>query len=328
MTPPPDVSIVIVSLNTRDLLRECLQSIALAGTSASVEILVVDNHSRDGSADMIEREFPSVHLIRSETNLGFAAANNAAFARARGRYVALLNSDAFLTDGVIDGLVDALDRAPWVGMAGVRLTGRNGEWQPSARQFPSTLNDVLALTGLSMRFRRSRLFGRMDRTWADPAEAASVDWVPGAFAMIRGDVLRSVGFFDEDFFLYYEEVDLCRRIKDRGFDVRYLPQFRVIHLGGESSKTVTRLTMSSAGAQLTLWRMRSALLYYRKHGGRFAAWRARVVEQAWHRLRAWRHRAGGAASAAKAAESRASAALMDRAWQETRGGRVSPARPW
>jgi GT2 family glycosyltransferase len=195
--------------------------------------------------------------------------------------------------------------------------------------FPSLLNDFLSLSGLSAKFAGSRFFGRMDRTWADPMQAAAVDWVPGAFSIIRRDVLEQVHYFDEQFFLYYEEVDLCRRIKAAGYSVEYWPEFAVIHLGGESSKTVTQLTMSSKGSQLTLWRMRSALLYYRKHGGWRRAWLARQMETQWHRLRGWRNaRRSGAEAAAKAEESRAIAQLMQRAWRETAGGQISPARPW
>jgi GT2 family glycosyltransferase len=278
---------------------------------------------------MVAAEFPHVILVRSTTNLGFAAANNVAFARATGRYVVLLNSDAFLTPGTLGGVVAAMDADARGGLAGVRLVGRDGSWQPSGRLFPSLLNDFLALSGLSVRFARSPFFGRMDRTWADPSQPAMVDWVPGAFSIIRGSVLEQVGPFDEQFFLYYEEVDLCRRIKRAGYTVWYWPQFSVVHLGGESSKTVKRLSMSSAGAQLTLWRMRSALLYHRKHGGWMSAWLAGRVESWWHRGRLWRNRLRrGDSAAAKAEESRSIAELMDRAWAETCGGRVSPARPW
>lgn len=325
----PDVSVVIVSLNTRKVLHECLTTLAREAGGLRVETIVVDNASTDGSADLVAAEFPGAVLLRSDINLGFAAANNVAFARATGRYVVLLNSDAFLTPGALSGVVRAMDADPGVGLAGVRLTGRDGSWQPSARLFPSLLNDFLSLSGLSVRFRHSRFFGRMDRSWSDPLQPAAVDWVPGAFSIIRRSVLDEVGFFDEQFFLYYEEVDLCRRIKSAGYTIWYWPEYVVIHLGGESSKTVKRLTMSSAGSQLTLWRMRSALLYYRKHGGWPGAWLARQIETTWHRVRLWRNaRRTGEAAAAKADESRAIVVLMHRAWQETSGGRVSPARPW
>ena len=327
--PSPDVSVVVVSLNTRELLRECLTTLAHESGGLTCETIVVDNASRDGSADMVASEFPDAVLVRSGSNLGFAAANNLAFAKATGRYVVLLNSDAFLTPGALAGVVRAMDDRPDIGLGGVRLVGRDGAWQPSARMFPSLLNDFLSLSGLSMRYRTSRFFGRMDRTWADPSASASVDWVPGAFSIIRRSVLEQVGYFDERFFLYYEEVDLCRRIKNAGYAVWYWPEYSVVHLGGESSKTITQLSMSKAGSQLTLWRMRSALLYHRKHGGWMGAWLAGQLEISWYRMRELRNaRRGREAAGSKVAESQSMVTLMRQAWSETSGGRTSPARPW
>jgi GT2 family glycosyltransferase len=317
-----DISVVVVSFNTRDLLRECLTGLERECAGIRAEIFVVDNVSRDGSGDMVEHEFPAVKLIRGDVNLGFAAANNKAFPLCAGRYIVLLNSDAFLHPGALRLALSHMDAEPATGLGGARLVGRDGGWQPSARCFPSPLNDLLSLTGLSARYPASRFFGRFDRTWADQNVAAEVDWVPGAFAIIRRDVLERVGYFDETFFLYYEEVDLCRRILFAGYQVRYWPDVTVIHLGGESSKTVRTLQMSKSGSQLALWRMRSAFLYYRKHHG-ILAWYIKQQEKLWHRLRAWKNGAD-----AKGEESRVLVSLLDRAWSETSGGTVSPRRPW
>ncbi|MBI3795413.1 MAG: glycosyltransferase family 2 protein [Deltaproteobacteria bacterium] len=325
----PQVSFVIVSFNTRELLRECLQTLEREAGDISYETFVVDNASGDESADMVEREFPHMKVIRSQINLGFAAANNQAFPLAQGRYVVLLNSDAFLHPHALPRVVAHMDANPRVGVGGARLIGREGSWQPSARMFPSLVNDILALSGLAARFPRSRFFGRMDRTWADVAVSVEVDWVPGAFAIIRREVLEQVGYFDERFFLYYEEVDLCRRIKNAGYTVHYWADVVVVHLGGESSKTVKRLTISASGSQLTLWRMRSALLYYYKHHGLWGAWLAQKTETLWYVLRAWRNAGSGKAERqAEQEESHALIALMQQAWQDTHGGRLSPARPW
>lgn len=186
------------------------------------------------------------HLQRT-TNLGFAAANNRAFAVAQGRYVVLLNSDAFMQAGALGQAIALMEAHPHVALGGARLVGRDGAEQPSARMFPSLLNDLLTLSGLAARFPRSPFFGRVDRTWADPREACAVDWVPGAFAIIRRAALDAVGAFDEDFFLYYEEVDLCRRLKRAGHAIWYWPQIEVIHFGGESSKTLVNLPRHSSG---------------------------------------------------------------------------------
>lgn len=322
------VSVVIVSFNTKDLLRECLESLRIESDAIAHEIFVVDNLSRDGSADMVEREFPNVRLIRSDRNLGFAAANNRAFSLATGRYLVLLNSDAFLYPGALQKAIAYMDSDPTIGLGGARLVGRDGSWQPSARLFPSLLNDFLTLSGLAAKYPHSTFFGRFDRTWADQSVKAEVDWVPGAFSIVRRSVLEQIGFFDENFFLYYEEVDLCRRIKLAGYAIVYWPDVTVVHLGGESSKTVKTVAMSKSGTQLALWRMRSEFLYYRKHHGN-RAWFVKETEAWWHRLRAWKNRsASDPGQRAKAEESAATVAGLNQAWRDTAGGHVSPPRPW
>lgn len=327
----PTISVIIVSFNTRDLLVECIETLLSRVGTLDCEIIVVDNASRDGSADRIAERFPEeVVLIRSPSNLGFAAANNLGFRSAHGRYLVLLNSDAFVQEGALQRAVEYMEADPGIGLGGARLIGRDGAWQPSARLFPSLLNEFLTLSGLAARHSRSRFFGRFDRTWADPRQAAFVDWVPGAFAIFRRELLDTVGAFDESFFLYYEEVDLCRRIRAAGLRIAYWPDVVVVHIGGESSRTHNELEMSAAGkgAQLTLWRMRAGLLYYRKHHGWLGAWAVRQLEANWHRLRALRNRASTPEAQAKRAESRAIVDLLARAWKETNGGRESPRRPW
>jgi GT2 family glycosyltransferase len=240
----------------------------------------------------------------------------------------LLNSDAFLKPMALRRSIDHMDAEPRIGLGGARLIGADGSWQASCRMFPSPLNDFLSLSGLAAKFPKSRFFGRQDHTWANQDEPADADWVPGAYSIIRRTVLDEVGFFDEQFFLYYEEVDLCRRIKKAGSAVRYWPDVVVVHLGGESSKTVTSLTMSKSGAQLELWRMRSAFLYYRKHHGP-VAWLTKNIEAQWHRLRSWKNLVfADPLRKTKARESQMVIELLGRAWRETSGGAISPARPW
>jgi len=321
----PDISVLIVSFNTQARLRECLQALRAQTGGVRLEVVVVDNASRDGSADMVSREFPEVRLIRSAVNLGFGNGNNRALPEALGRYLVLLNSDALLPPDALAQALAHMEAAPDVGMGGGRLLAPDGGWQPSARRFPALLDEFLNLSGLAARFPQSRLFGRFDRTWADPDVAAEVDWVPGAFAIIRRDLIEQISFFDPRFFLYYEEVDLCRRIKAEGYAICYWPDLRISHIGGESSKTLEGMSFSSKGAQLTLWRMRSQALYYRKWHGRLAAWLVKALEQGWHRLRAWRNRRR---DAGKAAESQAIIRLWDQAWRDTQGGAVSPPQPW
>jgi GT2 family glycosyltransferase len=325
---PFDLSVVIVSFNTRDLLRECLRSVYRAAGSLRVQVIVVDNASVDGSPAMVADEFPDVTVIRSEVNLGFGRANNLGFQSVRGRYAVLLNSDAFLTPGSLELSVAHIEANPRIGIGGGRLVGSDGSLQPSARMFPTVLNDLIVLSGLAARFPHSRFFGRFDRTWADEDEAAEVDWVPGAYSIIRREVLAEVGYFDPRFFLYYEEVDLCRRVKQRGYTVWYWPDVRIVHIGGESSRQVPSLEMSRAGAQLTLWRMRSMLLYYRKHHG-MAARFAMLMELLWCWLQWQRRRLSRDPERhSRARTDRVLVSLMGRAWCDTRGGRLSPAQPW
>ncbi len=329
MTEAVDVSVVIVSFNTRDLLRECLDTLYRNDGGLRLQVIVVDNDSADGSADMVAAEYPAIDLIRSPVNLGFGPANNRGFDVATGRYVVLLNSDAFVDAATLRASYEHMERHPDTGLASGRLVGRDGSWQPSARMFPSLLNEFLSLSGLSARYPDSRLFGRGDRTWADPDEPAEVDWVPGAYSIVRSSLLDRLGGFDERFFLYFEEVDLCRRIKAQGYRLDYVPDVRVVHIGGESSRTIKRLSFSSSGSQLTLWRMRSQALYHRKNGGWPKARASMLLETTWHRLRAWRNALrGGDDAAAKCEESLVIVRTWQRAWRDTRGGRVSPPQPW
>jgi GT2 family glycosyltransferase len=323
-----DVSVVVVSFNTRDVLRECLFSVYRERGSLLVQVIVVDNGSVDGSPDMVEREFPEVELIRSEANLGFGPANNLGIGSARGRYIVLLNSDAFLTEGALRLSVAHMNDDPSTGLGGGRLIGRDGSWQPSSRMFPTVLSDLIVLSGLAAKFPRSRFFGRADRTWADEMEPAEVDWVPGAYSIIRSDVLATTGLFDPRFFLYYEEVDLCMRIRQKGYSIWYWPDIAVVHIGGESSRQVRSLEMSRSGSQLSLWRMRSMLLYYRKHHGQVAR-AAMLVEIVWYWMRSQRRLLSKDPDRRTSAQvCRSMIALMSQAWQDTRGGRFSPVQPW
>jgi GT2 family glycosyltransferase len=325
----PDVSIIIVSLNTRDVLRRCLTGLTqqIAATpQVSTEIFVVDNNSRDGSAAMVRSEFPAVILIETGLNLGFAGANNVAMRIAKGRFILLLNSDAFLQAHALRLAVEHMDATPKAGLGGARLIGEDGSWQPSARAFPTPLHEMIMHLGLAAKYPKSKFFGHADRTWADPSLSAQTDWVPGAFMIIRKTVLDEVGIFDENFFLYYEETDLCRRIRNAGHQIWYWPDIVVIHIGGESTRQTSHVVI---GSQLTLWRMRAMLLYFRKHHGRIGARAMRTLEALYYRLRARRNRSSKHPEAAvRVTSNEALLAALHQAWQETKGGRISPPRPW
>lgn len=326
MHTSPKISIIIVSFNTRDILHACLSRLFEVTLDLPIEVIVVDNHSKDASADMVEQVFPNVRLLRSEINLGFAAGNNLAFKEATGEFILLLNPDALIEPGALQKALAHIETDSSIGLGGGRLLDEHGILQPSARMYPSLLNEFLVISGLAARFPKSRFFGRFDRTWDHSNQPARVDWVPGAFALIRKSALNAVGPFDERFFLYYEEVDLCRRLNKAGWTIWYWPDVVVRHWGGESSKTVDHVEFSSSGSQLTLWRMRSSLLYYRKHHGALAARLAALIEASWHQLRGGRARLTG--QTLKHQESSRIVDLMRKAWQETKGGKISPPRPW
>lgn len=329
-------SVIVVSFNTRDVLRGCIQSVLAEceqmPAAFTAEILVVDNASNDGSIEMLEHEFGNslfpVRIIHSLVNLGFAEANNVAMELARGRYLVLLNSDALLHSGALRLAVQHMDANTTVGVGGARLVGPKGEWQPSARAFPTIWHVFVVFSGLASRFPKSRIFGAFDRTWASPDFQAEVDWVPGAFSIMRREALAKTGLFDPRFFLYSEEVDLCRRMKANGFRVLYWPDVVVTHIGGESGRQLTTLKFSDTESQIVLWRMRSTLLYFRKHHG-FRVSGIRRLEDAMHALRWLRNRnSKDPARQRRAEEAKLFLALMSQAWSETKGGRASPPQPW
>jgi len=321
----PKVSVIIVSYNTRDLLRRCLQSVHEQAGDLALEIFVVDNGSCDGSADFIKKEYPALTLLECPENLGFAKANNLGYRQARGEYIILLNSDAFLTGTSLVTAVQLMDHHEEVGLAGGRLIGEDGSWQPSARSFPGLWNDFLILSGLAARYRYSRFFGRPDLTYIDQGHDVYCDWVPGAFTIIRARVIEELGFFDERYFLYFEEVDLCRRIRQAGWRIAYWPAINVVHLGGASTSMFSRRLVSRSGTQMGLWRLQSQYLYYRKNYGWIKACASKTLESTYNRLRLLRN---ASRHPEKAQESRVMLELIDRAWKRTKGGAESPPRPW
>ena len=330
-----DLSVVLVSFNTRETLRQCLQLLCAELDRLphrTAEILVVDNASTDGSPQMVEQQFPTVRLLRSEINLGFGGANNLALLASRGQTLLLLNSDAFLEQPVLAPLLDLLLADPTIGILGIAQRSRDGSCQPSARRFHTLWRDACIMTGLAERFPSSslwgRLFGGLDRRWAASTQPVDVEWIPGAFMLIRRSLLEQIGLFDERFFLYLEEVDLCHRAVSSGWRVVYRPEFSVLHLGGESATSINAALDAPPSHQVVLWRMRSTLLYYRKWLGS-QAWGAAALELALYRLRWLRNRwSRQPARKLRARHALQLHALMAQAWKQTRGGRISPPRPW
>jgi GT2 family glycosyltransferase len=318
--------VLIVTYNSARLIGPLLAQLQRELAGLAAEAIVVDNASADDTVERIRREHPWVDLVASAENLGFAAGNNVAAGRARGRHLLLLNPDAMPAPGALAQGVALMDRHPEVGLAGGELRGADGSRQPSARMFPTLRDELFTLSGLAARYPSSRLFARLDRRWADPEAAAEVDWIPGAFVFVRARDFAALGGFDERFFMYYEEVDLCRRLRAAGRKIQYWPELKAMHIGGESAKTVKAARVSRTGSQLESWRMRSGLLYYRKHHGTWGAAGLHGLERGWHKLREWRARRRGRQE--QAADFAVHCAQLVDAWRDTAAGTRSPARPW
>lgn len=226
------MSVAVVNFNTREVLESCLTSVIAAG---SEETVVVDNGSTDGSVELIRGRFPSVRLIVNEVNRGYGAAGNQAVAACSLPAVLLLNSDTILAPEALHALGSYLARHPRVAVVGPRLLNADGSLQRSAYPFPSAADTLLGETGLHLLVRRLPLLReRYWRTWSHDA-ARRVPWVLGAALAIRRTAFAAVGGFDEEFFMYGEDVDLCRRLHDAGFEIHSAPVTTVTHLGGAST---------------------------------------------------------------------------------------------
>ncbi|MBI2954150.1 MAG: glycosyltransferase family 2 protein [Chloroflexi bacterium] len=233
-----DVSIIIVSWNVQGLLRNCLRSVyrSLADSSIRAEVIAVDNNSVDGSAAMVAREFPQATLIRNVDNLGFTRANNQGLARAEGRYALLLNPDAELTPGALGALLEYAESRPEVGVVGPKLVFGDGSVQSSRRRFPTLMTGLIESTVLQRFVPDHPALRRYYVLDVPNDRAQEVDWVVGACLLVRREALSKVGAFDERFFMYSEELDLCYRIKKAGWKVIYFPEAQVVHHEARSSE--------------------------------------------------------------------------------------------
>jgi len=257
----PDVSIIVVSWNTREILRDCLRSIYEQAGDVSFEIIVVDNGSTDGSAEMVAARFTAVQLIANPENRGFAAANNQGMALARGRYVLLLNSDTIVLNGAIAKSVAFADAHVGAAVVGCRVWNAERVVQNSCFLFPSALNLMLFATYGYKLFPKSRFWGREMMTYWDHREVRPVDVVSGCYMLVRRAVIEQVGMMDEAFFIYAEETDWCYRFRQAGWQVLFFPAASIIHLGGASSCQVE--------AQMKLQAAGGILYFLKKHQSRW-----------------------------------------------------------
>jgi GT2 family glycosyltransferase len=253
------LSIVIVSWNTRDLLRRCLASVAAEADGFrpdGVETVVVDNGSTDGSAAMVRTDFPGTRLLTNLENVGFARANNQGIRVARGAYLLLLNPHTEIFPGALRALVDFLESEPRAGAAGACLVNPDGSLQPSAYPAPALSRELWRLLHLDALLARSKY---PLTAWA-ASPPRPVEVVQGAALLLRRAALDDIGLLDEDYFMYTEEVDVCFRLARAGWLIYWVPQARVLHHGGQSTRQVA--------AEMFLRLYESKVVFFRKHYGR------------------------------------------------------------
>lgn len=275
--PMVDLSIIIVSWNTADLLSACLESI-LADPQVGienappagihVEIIVVDSASSDGTPALLAARFPQVILLPQTENVGFTRGNNIGLAQARGRHLLLLNPDTEVSPGALKMMLDYLDAHPDVGILGPHTLNSDGSPQSTRRRFPTLSVGLVESTWLQPLAPRGLLDAYYVNDVADDA-IADVDWVQGSALMARRAVYEQIGGLDEGFIMYSEELDWCRRAKNSGWRIVYLGTARIVHHGGRSSQQVA--------ARTHILFQQSKLRYFRKYHGALAAQTLRLV---------------------------------------------------
>ncbi|HJW27806.1 MAG TPA: glycosyltransferase family 2 protein, partial [Saprospiraceae bacterium] len=251
-----DVSIITVGTNEMHWLRPCLQSVFEQTRGIAFEMIVVDNASSDGTGEMLSREFPQVKVLRNDRNLGFAASNNKAILISSGRYILLLNPDTRILNGAIQETVAFMDSHSRAGLVGCKLKYPDGRFQPTAYSFPTVWNMFAEAIFLYKVFPKTKLFGSYHLSYLDYDSDVEVDWLIGAYFLIRREVTQKIGILDEQFFMYTEDTDYCYRIKQAGYEVWFTSKAEVEHYYGG---------FSGINRRVVVWTHRSQVLFYQKH---------------------------------------------------------------
>ncbi len=246
MVPSPLLSIILVNYRGKEFTIQCLRSLYAHQLSFPFEIIVVDNHSDDGSVDVIRRSFPRVTILELPENKGFGFANNEGAAKARGEYLFFLNNDTEIENDCFTPIINFFSTRTHVGIVGPKLVYGDGSFQLSFGKFPTLLNE----------YQTKRLLKR-ERRLVPPTQPQQVDWVTGAALCIPKLLFTSIGGFDQHYFMYFEDADLCKRVSNEGYSVWYIPALGIVHHKGKS------YTQSSE--RITVEYRKSQLYYYQKH---------------------------------------------------------------
>jgi len=295
-----DVSFIIVSWNARSYLLKCLASLRATGNGYTSEIFVVDNASTDGSQEAVRQQFPEVILIENAGNLGFARANNVALARAKGRFLCLVNSDVEVFENCVQNLIGVMQNLPKIGMLGPKLLEADGKTQTSCWGFPGLWNMFCCALYLDKLFPNQPLLNGYELRHQNRGELRAVDILGGAFWFARREAVASVGGLDEQFFMYGEDMDWCKRFWQNGWEIWYCPGAVAVHYGGASSANApTRFYVEMQRANLQYWKKHHSwtarvlirLIYFLHHmvrvGGHFAGMLVRLSrrQEHWFKLR-------------------------------------------
>jgi len=274
----PKLSVIILCWNDLRIITDCLKSIYAHTHLTDFEVIVSDNGSSDGSPEFIHNHFPLVNVVENGANLRFSKGNNAGIEVARGELILILNPDTLIHDGALDKFVEFADRHPEAGAFGCRVLNADGSYQGPARPFPTIWREWLAALYLRpLGYLSDLLTSDVYVGWHGDTER-SIDWQSGCCQMFRAELLKHLKGFDERFFYYYEDVDLCHRVWDAGYPILYTPAATITHLGGQSTTTRSRLSFE-------LDKYRNRYRYFHKYYGRTGARRSRRVTLAWLRLR-------------------------------------------
>jgi len=247
--PSTQLSILIVTYNSVETIEACIESLFIGSRSVDLEIIVVDNHSTDGTIDVLntlEREHPELQTLLNKTNRGFAVGNNQALEIARGKQVLILNPDTLVKPGCLSGLITELETNEKIAIAAPQLQFPNGRIQKSCRRFPKYLDVVYHSLGFAQLFPQSAHFNSWKMGDFDHKQRCQVDQPAGAALLVSADILREMKGFDTNFPMFFNDVDLCKRVKDAGYEIWYFPEYVIAHIGGASVKQAkVKMTISS-----------------------------------------------------------------------------------